>query len=295
MTAPVHPRWDRDGADWPNRSASAFVETGLVRWHVQRMGSGPVLLLLHGAGAATHSWRDLLPLLARHFDVIAPDLPGHGFSRIASRKQCALPAMADALSELLRHLQVTPEMMVGHSAGAAIALEMVLNHGWAPRRVIGLNAALTPFRGIAGMLFPAMARMLALNPFVPWMFSRMAGDLPQVRKLIDGTGSKIDAEGLKFYGRLISRSEHVDGALSMMALWELEPLLARLDALPVPVDLVVGEQDQTVPPGEAIALGEKHRQITVHRVAGLGHLMHEEAPERFADLVIGFEDGQGPP
>ena len=46
--------WSRDGGDWPNREASAFVEAAGIRWHVQRMGEGPPLLLLHGTGAATH-------------------------------------------------------------------------------------------------------------------------------------------------------------------------------------------------------------------------------------------------
>ena len=56
------------------------VAAGGLRWHVQVAGDGPVLLLLHGTGAATHSWRDLLPLLAERFTVVAPDLPGHGRS-----------------------------------------------------------------------------------------------------------------------------------------------------------------------------------------------------------------------
>ena len=43
-----HPRWDVEGRDWPNRAASRFVDAGQLRWHVQVMGEGPVLLLLHG-------------------------------------------------------------------------------------------------------------------------------------------------------------------------------------------------------------------------------------------------------
>ena len=76
--------WERDGRDWPNREASRFVEAGGLRWHVQQMGRGPVLLLLHGTGASTHSWRALLPLLAKSFTVVAPDLPGHGFTATPS-------------------------------------------------------------------------------------------------------------------------------------------------------------------------------------------------------------------
>ena len=56
--------WDQDGHDWPNRDASRFVEAAGLTWHVQIAGQGPVLLLLHGTGASTHSWRDLLPGLA---------------------------------------------------------------------------------------------------------------------------------------------------------------------------------------------------------------------------------------
>lgn len=74
--------WERDGADWPNRAASRFVTASGLTWHVQAMGApeAPVLLLLHGTGAATHSWAGLAPLLAARFRVIAPDLPGHGFT-----------------------------------------------------------------------------------------------------------------------------------------------------------------------------------------------------------------------
>ena len=112
-------RLERDGADWPNRDASRFVEVGGLRWHVQLMGAGPTLLLVHGAGAATHSWRALMPLLARRFRVIAPDLPGHGFSDPLKARELSLPGMARALGALLRAMDVSPRVVVGHSAGAA--------------------------------------------------------------------------------------------------------------------------------------------------------------------------------
>ena len=72
--------WERDGRDWPNRASSRFVDAGGLRWHVQVMGEGPVVLLIHGTGASTHSFRALAPLLAPHFTVVVPDLPGHGFT-----------------------------------------------------------------------------------------------------------------------------------------------------------------------------------------------------------------------
>ena len=52
---------------WPNAAHSRFVRAGGIVWHVQMWGHGPPLLLLHGTGAATHSWRGIAPLLAPHF------------------------------------------------------------------------------------------------------------------------------------------------------------------------------------------------------------------------------------
>ena len=286
MTGPVHPEWQSTGADWPNRESSRFEQVTGIRWHYQRMGRGPVMLLLHGAGAATHSWRDLMPLLADRFDVIAPDLPGHGFTRISSRRQCALPAMATAVAGLLDHLAAAPKVIVGHSAGTAIALQIVLSKQLDPERVIGLNAALAPFRGIAGVLFPPLAKLLALNPVVPWVFSNMAGGAGQVRRLIAGTGSKIDSRGEALYARMISRSTHVDGALSMMALWDLDPLVAMLPEIQIPADLLIGQSDKTVPPNEGVDVARRIPGVTAHLIPDLGHLMHEEAPNLMAQRIL---------
>lgn len=232
-------------------------------------------------------------MLAEDFEVIAPDLPGHGFTRVQSRRQCALPAMAHAIAGLARHLGIAPRAFVGHSAGAAIALDCVLNDRLGADRVIGLNPALTPFRGIAGVLFPPLAKLLALNPVVPWAFSGLAGRPEQVRRLIEGTGSRIDARGRELYARLVKRPSHVDGALSMMALWDLDDLVSRLPGIRVPVDLFVGQGDRTVPPQEAIEIARRIDLVTVHQIPALGHLMHEEDPARFAEAIRDLAKSEG--
>ena len=56
-----------------------------------------VLLLIHGTGAATHSWRGLMPLLARHHHIVAIDLPGHAFTEMPTRWPLSLPRMAQAV------------------------------------------------------------------------------------------------------------------------------------------------------------------------------------------------------
>ena len=85
------------------------------------------MLLLHGTGSGNFSWRGMLPELAEHFTVIAPDLPGHAFTSRGPDGALSLPGMAEGLRALMLQLQLTPQVIVGHSAGAAIAAHMALH------------------------------------------------------------------------------------------------------------------------------------------------------------------------
>ncbi|AOG04839.1 alpha/beta fold hydrolase BchO [Bosea sp. RAC05] len=277
--------WARDGRDWPHRAASRFVEAGGLSWHVQEMGQGPTLLLLHGTGASTHSWRDLLPLLARDFHVVAPDLPGHGFTEAPERDRLSLPAMARGLTALLGKLGVEPEGIVGHSAGAAIAMQMVLTGAVAPSCLISLNGALLPFKGVASQLFPSVARLLVLNPLVPRLFAWRAGSTEAVTQLLEGMGSRLDARGQDLYQRLFSNRVHVASTLGMMANWDLEALGRSFGRLDLPVLLVVGAGDRAVPPGDARAVAQRLPEARIETLPGAGHLVHEEKPGDIAALI----------
>lgn len=288
------PRWAVEGRDWPNREHSRFVEVGRVRWHVQVMGHGPVMLLLHGTGAATHSWRDVAPLLAEHFTVVAPDLPGHGFTTGRPVGGLSMPAMARAAGELLRSMNVEPDIIVGHSAGAAIALRMALDGLASPRRIVGIGSALLPFPGLAAKLFPAMARMLFVNPFAPHLMAGMARRSGETgRFLLRSTGSRIDAAGVGFYERLMTNSKHVEGAITMMANWDLEALKRDLPRVQVPLLLVHGEGDGAIPLSAAREATALIPWATLVPLAGLGHLAHEERPDEVADLIRTFAGEAG--
>jgi magnesium chelatase accessory protein len=286
MPAPSdRPVWEREGADWPHREASRFVAASGLTWHVQTFGSrdAPALLLLHGTGAATHSWRGLAPLLAQDFFVVAPDLPGHGFTDPLPAARLSLPGMAAAIGELLSSLGVAPDIVVGHSAGAALLVRLCLD-GLAPRHLVALNGALTPFPGLAAVLFPGLARMLFLNPVTPRLFAWTA-DRPAVERLIRGTGSRLDAQGLDLYRRLFRCPGHVAGALGMMANWDLAALDRTLPRLTVPTTLVVGGDDRAISPDTAFALQKRLPHARVELLRNLGHLAHEEAPETVARVI----------
>ncbi|MET0868685.1 MAG: alpha/beta fold hydrolase BchO, partial [Pseudorhodoplanes sp.] len=228
-------KWQRDGNDWPNRDASRFVHAAGMCWHVQVVGQGPTLLLLHGTGASTHSYGALAPLLARDFTVVIPDLPGHGFTQAPPREFLSLPGMSRAVSALLRELRMAPEIAVGHSAGAAVIIHMTIARMMAPRAIVSLNGALLPLGGFAGQMFAPLAKLLSRVPFVSDIFARRARDPVAIQRLIDQTGSKLDRKGVEYYRRLASSPAHVEAALGMMANWDLPSFAAELPRLKVPL------------------------------------------------------------
>ncbi len=278
--------WARDGRDWPQRECSSFVAAAGLRWHVQRQGQGPRVLLLHGTGAATHTWRGLAPLLAPHAHVLAPDLPGHGFTDPLPAARCSLPGMAAALAQLLAELQFEPDLVLGHSAGAALMLRMALDGHWQGRRLISLNGALLPFEGLAGLAYAPMARLLAGNPLAARLAAWRGQDAAAVRRLLGGTGSRIDATGVTLYQLLMGNAAHVASVLNMMARWDLHPLQQDLPALRCPLLLLAAAGDNAVPPAQAARAALRIPGARVQGLAGLGHLAHEEAPARLAPLVL---------
>lgn len=249
------------------------------------------LLLLHGTGASTHSWRALAPMLAPLGGLLAVDLPGHARSGPLPADRRSLPGMAAATADLLCTLGVTPRAVLGHSAGAAVMLRLALDGGpegvLGRARLIGVNAALQPFEGWAGWLFPPLARLLALNPLVPWLAARHAQKGNAIRRLIATTGSTLDDAGVAHYARLLSNPRHVAGVLAMTANWDLHALQRDLLLhLRQPLHLLVGQADGTVPPGQAAWLAAQLPTVQLHSLPGLGHLAHEEAPQAVAAALV---------
>lgn len=277
--------WERDGAGWPNREHSRFVTAAGLRWHVQQMGRGPVVLLLHGTGASTHSWRDLMPLLARRFSVVAPDLPGHAFTSRPAPHELSLTGMAQAVCALMRRLDMCPAIVAGHSAGAAVALRMAVDKCIDPAAIISLNGALFPFAGLARHIFPPVARLMLLNPLTPRIFSLRAANPERVRRLMENTGSHIDDAGLALYGRLFRNTGHVLGALGMMANWDLGPVQRAMHRIQTPVILVAAAGDKAVPASNSLRARDQLPHARVVYLPGLGHLAHEEAPEKIAGII----------
>jgi magnesium chelatase accessory protein len=278
-------KWRDDLVDWPMAEHSRKVLCRPHRWHIQEAGSGNTIVLIHGAGGATQSWRGIFPLLLQTHHVVAIDLPGQGFTEMGARARCSLPHMSKDIAALISQEDWRPSAIIGHSAGAAIALELArlgqTDH------VIGINSALSNFRGVAGWLFPMMAKALAINPLSAKLFSATA--TPQsVQNLIKGTGSTLDAVGNGLYLKLVRDAGHVDATLSMIAQWSFDRLTQDLPLITAKVDLIFAEGDKAVPPASSLDAASLLPNAKAHPVALLGHLAHEEDPDQIAALIQTF-------
>ena len=280
--------WHREKDSWPNADTSLFLDLEGVQWHVQRTGSGPTLLLLHGSGATTHSFNGLITELSQSYELFVPDLPGHGFTSVIRRKRSSLHNISEALSKLLEHEDFKPTVVIGHSAGAAIAVNMTMQGFIAPKGIISINGAFYPFPGIARQLFPAMAKVLFLNPFVPSFFARSASNKDRVRRLIRSTGSQLTEQQLDYYARAFRSVRHVEGTLAMMANWELEEMDKLLKSLSVPLLQIIGEKDGTVDPDASFSTEKLVPESSRASFADAGHLVHEEHPKEVARKISEF-------
>lgn len=280
--------WDAYKAQWPHAAHSQFVSTPGLRWHVQVMGQGPVMLLLHGTGASTHTWRRMLPVLAQRFTVVCPDLPGHAFTTPLQSLSLSLPNMSGFLDQLLHALQLKPSVVVGHSAGAALGAHWVLQHSRAVAHtaLVALNPAWLALPGLAYWLFPPAAKLMALNPASGFLTSKFWATPEKVERLIASTGSRLSAQDLSYYASLLASSTHINGVLSMMSSWNVQALEERLQQLKGPVLMCIGSNDQTVSPSQAhqTALLLPHAQT--HFFEGLGHLAHEEDPQQTCEVML---------
>lgn len=269
----------------------AHVDAGGLRWNVRQQGSGPDLVCIHGAGASLESWDALMPLLEDEFRITRMDLPGHADSEALPVGQFRLSVTAEVLAALCCEIDIERPLVLGHSAGGAIALHWAASGHWPqPGRLLAINPALLPFSGIAGVTFPTLAKLAAWTPFLDHAIASRARKTSEVARLIEGTGSRLTGPEMARYQGLMARPSHVRAVLEMMAGWRLDGLLSAWQRSGIELDVLVGDRDRAVPPertrealaGCAEVVTEPH----------LGHLAHEEAPQVVAAWVrnvVGLE------
>ena len=273
-----------DAFNWPNRAHSRVVEAGGVAFHVQDLGNitNPPMLFLHGTGASTHSFAPLMAYFSNQYHCIAIDVPGHGFTPMPNGFVPTLPEMARVVLQLLTVLNLKHVTGIGHSAGAAILIEMASRAPDSITQIFTINAALEPMRGHA-VLSP-LAKVLFVNPLVPQLFAWRAQFAGMTKIMLRATGTTLPEEPMRQYQVLLENKDHVRGALAMMAAWELEPLQNKLHSLKTQLTLIAADDDQFVPARvskEAAAKAPNAKFVTLSKG---GHLVHEVDPAAIAAI-----------
>lgn len=246
-----------------------LVTTTIGDLFVMRRGqSGPPLICIHGAGGSSRHWGLLLEPLATVAQVYAVDLPGHGRSPAAGGP-ITIANYAQAISALHTALGLPPAIVLGHSMGGAIALQLAVD---APQMVAGLGLVGSAARLrvapalLAGLAGDAAARHEAITMLVHWLFSPAAD--PALAAEAAAEYAALDP------AILLADLQACDG-------FDLRPQLA---AIRCPALVVTGADDKLTPPklGAELAagLGVEH-----HLLANVGHMPMLETPSQLSQLL----------
>jgi len=284
--------------NWPNRAFSQRQPAADVDWHVQIAGAEglPVVLLLHGTGGSTHEWADVIPRLTLQARIVAPDLPGHAFSTI--RPQVAggttrpatdplsLSGMAAAVGDLMQRLGMRPDLIIGHSAGAAVALRMTLDGLAAPRAIIGFNPALIPPPDFWVDILAPFASLLVESSWLARSAAWAAQQGGVVKSMLASSGATLTPEQVERYAQLFAMPAHCAAALGMMNKWNLPALVRDSAALAVPFTAYTGAKDRWVPEAALARHLERIPTSTLVSVPEVGHLLPEEAPTTAVEAIL---------
>jgi pimeloyl-ACP methyl ester carboxylesterase len=245
-------------------------------------GDGPSAVLLHGFPTSSHLWRDLVPILAPRFRVIAPDLLGYGGSD-KPQDPAALSVIRQAshVRELLEALRLDDPALVGHDIGGGIAQLMALDGG--VRTMVLVDS-------IAFDSWPIEAvRMLqdADPEGVDESFARaMVGaaldtGMARPERLPDDDREEFVRPWVADPRALIRAALGIDGR-------GLVGAEERLGALDARVLVLWGEDDPFQPAELAERLGDALPGATVALLPGCSHYVTEDAPEAVLPLVADY-------
>jgi pimeloyl-ACP methyl ester carboxylesterase len=258
-----------------------YAEIDGSRVAYRRAGSGPPLLLLHGAVSDSRVWRVELDAFATDFAVIAWDAPGCGESDDAP-PAWRMPDYARCLARLLDALDVAPAHVVGHSWGSTLALELCLLR---PDRVRSL-VLVGGYAGWAGSL-PAEEVDRRLQ------FAMQAADaLPASfdPSTMPGLFSDVMPADRAAELATVMSDIRAPGTRTMAQALAACDLRERLPSIGVPTLVLAGEHDvrSPLPVAEALVAGIPNSRLAV--LPGLGHECYLESSETFERRVRQFLD-----
>lgn len=243
----------------------AAVKGGII--HYEARGDGFPLVLLHGIGSTSRSWRRQLEALSTDFKVIAWDAPGYGGSSDPSGHP-SMRYYADRLRELLDALGIESTFLLGHSTGGVVAQEFYRSN---PQYVRALILSDTRYMGSQATLEGRLKSIRTLTPAqmarerAPRLLSRQAP--PELITEVTYIMSNVRRAGYEFAAIALAESDTRE----------------VLKNLRVRTLLIWGAEDEITPVWDQLPADAR-----LEIVSGAGHLCYIEEPERFNAIVREF-------
>ena len=271
---------------WPYSKYSKFLETDNFVWHYQLIGKpgNPIILLIHGAGASSHSWANLIPKL-HDFQVLAVDLPGHRFSKIKKGIRPQHDTIVRDLIILFESLKIKPNVFVGHSIGAVIVLSLSLIYDGPLSSIVLINGALERFEGPAGTIFPLMARVFYASPLTKYWIRLFNSAETSLRKFLSISGSNLTVKNIDYYMKLMTDEDHVTGTLAFISSWNIGDIEKKLKKVSVPTLFLAGMRDGIVNYKTSVRAHKKAFNAKIKLFESEGHLIHEVSSEKIAKAI----------
>jgi pimeloyl-ACP methyl ester carboxylesterase len=262
-----------------------------VTYHVA--GEGPTIVLIHGITSSSRTWREVMPKLAEHHRVIAPDLLGHGRSA-KPRGDYSLGAYASGVRDLLVYLGVDRVTVVGHSLGGGIAMQfayqfpdmlerlvLVDSGGLGEEVSLALRAATLPGSELVlPLLFGAPQRTIgrAISRALARLGVKERADVRGLLEGLDSLGDRAARRAFLHTARAVidPRGQRVDAR---------DRLYLSAD---VPTLVVWGEKDRIIPVRHGRHAAELMPHSRFELIPGAGHFPFNHDPDRFAALLHDF-------
>ncbi len=244
--------------------APTFAATGGQGFDTERL---PVVFL-HGAGMSHVIWALQARHLAHHgCSVLALDFPGHGDSGGDPLKD--ISGLADWVAQALTALNVTEAVIVGHSMGALVALEMAARHAALVRSLILLGAAAVM------PVHPGLLEAAKTNP------AKAAALIVEWGHGIRGHVGGAPTPGLWLAG---GAARILQGAKPGILATDLAACAAYMRGaeaaatIDCPVHIICGAADRMTPLKASAALSQIIQKATLEILSGVGHMMMAEDP-----------------
>jgi pimeloyl-ACP methyl ester carboxylesterase len=265
-----------------------FVDAGALRTHVALAGEGPPVLLLHGWPQHWYMWRDVIPVVAPHARVIAPDFRGFGWSEVPDSGYEKLQLARDMVA-LLDELGVEEVTVAGHDWGGYVGLLLALEH---PERVASLLVAnmLPPWRPRDRRRTLDAWRFLYQPVLGTPGVGRRAGRALARRGLTAAglSPSDVDAFVSRLHGERGVATEKLYRTFLVRELPGVVRGRYSASDLRVPTKLVFGQRDQILTTRAVQDATAQNDRIELELVADADHFVVDEKPELVADRLLGL-------